>query len=130
MKRLAISWLAGVVVLACAVMLFNPVGQLLFPPDRPPRDTLHGTVVDRDSGAPIAGASLVCISGYPLSFFEHRDEVKTDAQGRYTLPIQYKNYHVEVRKRGYQYWEISWLPPEERHERMRVIRLARAKSSW
>jgi carboxypeptidase family protein len=127
MKRLAIfiaCWLAGAVVLACVVMLFFTFGPLIQRVGQP-RDTVQGTVLDRDSGAPVSGASLVCISGFPLSFFEHRDEVKTDARGRFTLPIQHKDYHVEVRKPGYRSQTILWLPPEERHERMRFIRLSR-----
>ena len=128
MKRLALLILAFLAAggLLCGVSMlvcFNA-----YEPPHPPRDTVQGTVVDLDSGAPLPGVSLVCISGYPLSFFEHTDEVKTDAQGRFTLPIQYKDYHVEVRKRGYAPKTIDWLPPEERHSRMRIIRLAPARS--
>ena len=125
MKRLAIliaCAFAGVVGLASGVIVLTFFGDM-FAPLPEPRDTVQGLVVDRATGAQLAGASLVCISGYPLSFTGHRDEVKTDAQGRYTLPIQYKDYHVEVRKRGYASRTILWQPPDERHRRMRIIAL-------
>ena len=128
MKRLAIliaCWCAGAAVLAVLAGGVSLFGKAL-EPAHVPRDTVQGTVVDRDSGVPLSDVSLVCISGYPLSFFEYRDEVKSDAEGRFTLPILHKDYHVEVRKHGYVPKTISWLPPDERHSRMRVIRLTRA----
>lgn len=130
MKRLVIligAWCAGVVVFL--VLLFTVVERFYKSPD-PPRYTVQGTVVDRDTGAPIADASLVCVSGYPLSFFEQRDEVKTDAQGRYTLPIQYKDWFIEVHKRGYERKKVYWVPPDEIPSWTRIIRLSRTGSRF
>ena len=124
MKRLALMVLCffGASGLFCGIALL--VCFRADEPQNPPRDTVQGMVIDRDSGLPLSGVSLECISGYPLSFHEHVDEVKTDARGRFSLPILYKDFHVRVRKHGYVSQKIDWLPPEERHERMRVIRLA------
>ena len=127
MKRLVIlivGWFAGVGLLACGLALLLFFGGRLESP-LPPRDTVQGTVVDHDSGAPLSGASVACTSGYPLSFFEHRDEVKTDAQGRFTLPIQYKDYFIEVRKRGYMSRKFYRMLREDLHTQMHVIGLTR-----
>jgi hypothetical protein len=125
MKRrvvLIVCALAGVAFAAV------PLGVLLLdwiegPIDarRPPYATVQAIVYDRDSGAPLPDVSVACISGAPLTSREHRDEVKTDADGRFTLPILMNDFHIEVRKKGY-FTQKFWKPPGE----IRDIGLVRA----
>ena len=89
----------------------------------PPYATVQGIVFDRGSGAPLPGVSVVCISGAPLTLREHRAEVKTDAQGRYTLPILMDDFHIEVRKDGYVPLEF-YRPPSEIDD-IALVRAAR-----
>jgi len=125
MKRFLVFVLcaiAGAVGLACVVVVLHITRNVLAP-NRHPWATVQGTVVDLEGRVPLAGASVACISGAPLSFSAHRDEVTTDALGRFTLPVLQRRFHIEVRKDGYVPVKVSNPDPRQ----IREIGLTRAR---
>ena len=124
MKRLVVLIAfasAGAVGLAVTIGLLFLLSGGPIDASRPPYATVQGIVFDRESGAPLSDVSLVCISGAPLTLWEHRHEVKSDTLGRFTLPILLDDFHIEVRKKGYVPQKF-WKPPSE----IRDIGLVRA----
>src|SRR5688572_41316 len=123
MKRLVLL-VVGAFAVAAALAFAVPQLQSVLgalTPRRQPWATVQGTVVDTDGRVPLAGVSVTCISRGPLSS-GHREEVSTDAHGRFTLPILYRDFQIEVRKDGYVPLKLTRIPSD-----IREIELTRTK---